>query len=117
MFVLELVFVLDGGINFVYTSARTIDSLDVSDDSTVADGVRRKNDAIDLKMVEQRDVGAEEMPFIASESIVVATCICSGCTTHITLIMSLIFRLMCALLSIQYKIAHKQKTFKRCTDR
>lgn len=90
---------LVGGINFVYTSARTIDSLDVADDSTdVADDVRRKNDAIDLKIVEQRDEGVEGTFFTAPESIVVATCICSGCTTHVTLIMSLIFRLMCIII-------------------
>lgn len=42
------------GINFVCTSARTIDDSDVEaeDDSTVADR-RRKNDTIDLNMMEQ----------------------------------------------------------------
>lgn len=80
---------LDGGINFVCTSTRTIDSLDVADDSTLAGVVFRKNDAIDFNIVEQRDVGVEEMSFIVPESICsVDTCMCSGCMTHITLIMS-----------------------------
>lgn len=79
---------VDVGINFVYTSAKTIDSMDdVEDDSTVV-GCRMKNDTIDLSTAEQRD--GEEVLFTASESNVAATCMCSGCTTHVILIMSLI---------------------------
>lgn len=89
-----MVVLLVDGISFVCTSARTIDSLDVSDDSIVAGGVRKKNHAIDLSMVKQRD-GEEELPIKDPESTVVANCICSACTTHVTLIMSLIFHLMC----------------------
>lgn len=103
-------FVLDVGINFVCTSTRTIDSLDVADDSTLAGDVLRKNDAIDFRIFEQRDEWVEEVPFIAPESICsVDTCICSGCTmTHVTLIMSLIFRLMYIIGTIQYCVKIKK---------